>query len=65
MNQPGSRWLPRGLPFAGMYVFFLLSVLWVSSQRVRLYRLSVGFRDRVVDVDLLGPRSMFDIVEYR
>jgi hypothetical protein len=32
------------------------------SQRAQPYRLSMDFRDRVVN--LLGPGSMFDIVEY-
>lgn len=66
--SPESRWLPCGLPFPGVYLFFLLSVLEVSSLEYLEeldYCLSMDFRDRVSDVDLLGPGSLFDMVEYR
>lgn len=67
MNRE-SRWLPCGLPFPGVYLFSLLSVPGgeLSGGLEDLdYHLSMDFRDRVSDVDLLGPGSLFDIVEYR
>ena len=51
-----------------MYLVSLLSVLGMSSLEYLEeldYRLSMDFRDRVSDVDLLGSGSLLDIVEYR